>query len=266
LAMLNILQSVGRSAINYVDVAGRMFLFWTDVMIKCLTPRFYFSETARQVYSIGVTSLLLTCTVAISVGLVLAMQTIGTLQIFGATNYVSVVVGQAVVKEIGPVLTALMVAGRAGAGISAEIGSMRVTRQIDAITVSAVNPVRYLVVTRVLACMIAVPLLTVTADILGIFGGMIIGVQQANISLPLYISYTIKYIGLNEVIPGLLKTIFFGMLVGTVSCYYGFQTTGGTEGVGNATKASVVTASLLIMIFDVIITRLLLWVFEPGLF
>lgn len=264
--MLNFFQAVGRSAINYVDFTGRMFLFWTDVMLKCVTPRFYFAETVKQVYAIGVTSLLLTCTVAISVGIVLAMQTIGTLEIFGATNYVSVVVGQAVVKEIGPVLTALMVAGRAGAGISAEIGSMRVTRQIDAITVSAVNPIRYLVVTRVLACMIAVPLLTITADLLGIIGGMIIGVQQANISLPLYISYTIKYVGLQEFIPGLLKTIFFGMLVGTVACYYGFRATGGTEGVGNATKASVVTASLAIMIFDVIITRLLLWVFSASLF
>ena len=264
--MLNFMQLVGRSTIGYVDFTGRVFLFWADVMLKCITPRFYFSETAKQVYSIGVTSFLLTGTVALSVGIVLAMQTIGTLEIFGATNYVSVVVGHAIVMEIGPVLTALMVAGRAGAGISAEIGSMRVTRQIDAITVSAVNPIRYLVVTRVLACMIAVPLLTVSSDVLGILGGMLIGVQQADISLPLYISYTIRYIGLKDILPGLLKTIFFGMLVGTVSCYYGFQASGGTEGVGNATKASVVTASLAIMIFDVIITRLLLWVFNANIF
>lgn len=266
MAMLNFLQTVGRSAISYVDFAGRIFFFWADVMAKCLTPRFYFAETVRQIYSIGVTSLLLTCTVAISVGIVLAMQTIGTLEIFGATNFVAVVVGQAVVKEIGPVLTALMVAGRGGAGISAEIGSMRVTRQIDAITVSAVNPIRYLVVTRVVACMIAVPLLTVSADLLGILGGMIVGVQQTNISLQLYLSYTLEYIGLRDLIPGLLKTVFFGMLVGTVSCYYGFHATGGTEGVGNATKASVVTASLLIMVFDVVVTRILLWVFNAGIF
>lgn len=264
--MSSLFQAVGRSAIDFLDFSGRLFLFWFDVMLKCVTPRFYFSETVRQLYAIGVTSFLLTSTVAVSVGIVLAMQTIGTLETFGATNYVSVVVGQAIVKEIGPVLTALMVAARAGSGISAEIGSMRVTRQIDAITVSAVNPIRFLVVTRVLACMIAVPLLTITADALGILGGMIIGVQQAGISLPLYISYTVKYIGLLEIIPGLLKTIFFGMLVGIVSCYYGFQAAGGTEGVGKATKASVVAASLLIMIFDVIITRLLLWVFGGGLF
>ena len=263
--MVNVLQNLGRMMLAGVDFAGRMFLFWADVIIKCVTPRFYFSEISKQLYAIGATSFLLTGTVAVSVGIVLAMQTIDTLEIFGATQYVSVVVGQAVVKEIGPVLTALLVAGRAGAGISAEIGSMRVTRQIDAVTVSAVNPIRYLVVTRVLACMMAVPLLTITADVLGVLGGMMIGVLQGNIGLSLYLSYTIKYVGLKEIIPGLLKTIFFGMLVGTVASYYGFHATGGTEGVGKATKGSVVTASLLIMIFDVIITRIFLWVFNTGI-
>jgi len=238
-----------------------MFLFWVDIMRKCVTPRFYLAETVRQVYTIGVMSLLLTSTVALSVGLVMAMQTIGTLQAFGAVNYVSVGVGLAVVKELGPVLTGLMVAGRAGSGISAELGSMKVTRQIDALTVSAVNPIRYLVVTRVVACMIAVPLLTIIADVLGVFGGFIIGVTQGDISPYLYTSFTLKYITLSDVIPGLLKTIIFGMLVGTVASYYGFETTGGTEGVGNSTKSSVVTASLLIMISDVILTRILLWIF-----
>lgn len=255
------LQALGRQMIRYASFSGRMFLFWADTMAKSVTPRFYLSETIRQIYTIGVTSLLLTSTVALSVGLVLAMQTIDTLRVFGAVNYVSVVVGLAVVKELGPVLTALMVAGRAGSGISAEIGSMKVTRQIDALTVSAVNPIRYLVVTRVVACMLAVPLLAVIADVLGILGGLIIGVVQGNISLHLYLSYTFKYITLTDVIPGLLKTVFFGMLVGTVASYYGFQTTGGTEGVGNSTKSSVVTTSLLIMVSDVILTRILIWIF-----
>jgi phospholipid/cholesterol/gamma-HCH transport system permease protein len=254
---------LGRYFVEYAGFAGRMFLFWADTMAKSVTPRFYFSETIRQTYSVGVKSLLLTSTVAISVGLVLAMQTVGTLQTFGAVNYVSIVVGLAVVKELGPVFTALMVAARAGSGICAEIGAMKVTRQIDALTVSAINPMRYLVVTRVVACMVAVPLLTIIADVLGIVGGMIIGVTQANISLHLYLSYTLRYIELTDVIPGLLKTIFFGMIVGTVASYYGFETTGGTEGVGNSTKASVVTAALLIVLSDVILTRIFLWIFGP---
>ncbi len=254
-------QTIGGRMLQYASFAGRLFLFWADTMAKSVTPRFYFAETVRQIRSIGVNSLLLTSTVAISVGLVLAMQTIGTLQMFGAVNYVSIVVGLAVVKELGPVFTALMIAGRAGSGICAELGSMKVTRQIDALTVSAVNPMRYLVVTRVVACMIATPLLTIIADILGIIGGLIIGVVQGGISFHLYISYTLTYVELTDVIPGLLKTIFFGMLVGTVASYYGFATTGGTEGVGNSTKACVVTSSLLIVVSDVILTRILLWIF-----
>jgi len=254
-------QTIGGRMLQYASFAGRLFLFWADTMAKSVTPRFYFAETVRQIRSIGVNSLLLTSTVAISVGLVLAMQTIGTLQMFGAVNYVSIVVGLAVVKELGPVFTALMIAGRAGSGICAELGSMKVTRQIDALTVSAVNPMRYLVVTRVVACMIATPLLTIIADVLGIMGGLIIGVVQGGISFHLYISYTLTYVELTDVIPGLLKTIFFGMLVGTVASYYGFATTGGTEGVGNSTKACVVTSSLLIVVSDVILTRILLWIF-----
>lgn len=254
-------QVVGGRLMEYASFAGRMFLFWADTMTKCVTPRFYFSETIRQMHSIGVNSLLLTSTVAISVGLVLAMQTIGTLQIFGAVNYVSIVVGLAMVKELGPVFTGLMVAARSGSGISAELGSMKVTRQIDALTVSAINPMRYLVVTRVVACMLIMPLLTIIADVLGIVGGMIIGVVQGNIGFQLYLTYTLEYIELTDVFPGLLKTIFFGMIIGTVASFYGFETTGGTEGVGNSTKSGVVTASLLIVISDVILTRILLEIF-----
>lgn len=252
---------VGHQVLSHAELTGRMFLFWADTMGKCFTPRFYFAETIRQIYSIGVKSLLLTSTVGISVGLVMSMQTLGTLENFGAINYVAVVVGLAMVKELGPVLTAIMVAGRAGSGISAELGSMRVTRQIDALTVSAVNPMRYLVVTRVIACMVAVPLLTIIADVLGIIGGMIIGVLEGNMGVHLYLSYTVKFVALGDVISGLLKTIPFGLLIGIVASFYGFQTRGGTEGVGNATKASVVTSALLIIVSDVVFTRFLLRIF-----
>jgi phospholipid/cholesterol/gamma-HCH transport system permease protein len=238
-----------------------MSLFWADTMAKCITPRFYLAETVRQVYSIGVKSLLLTSTVAVSVGIVMSMQTLGTLESFGATNYVAVVVGLAMVKELGPVLTAIMVAGRAGSGISAELGSMRVTRQIDALTVSAVNPMRYLVVTHVMACMVAVPLLTIIADVVGIIGGMVIVVLEGHMGGHLYLSYTVRFVALRDVIPGLLKTVPFGLLIGLVASFYGFHTQGGTEGVGNATKSSVVTSALLIILSDVVFTRLLLGIF-----
>ena len=259
--MNNPLSAVGARMIGYADFAGRMFYFGLNIMAKCVTPRFYFAETVRQMYAIGVKSLLLTSTAAFSVGIVLSMQTIGTLKTFGAVNYVTVVVGLAMVKELGPVLTALMVAGRAGAGITAELGAMKVTRQIDALTVSSVDPVRFLAVTRFVACMLTLPLLTIVSDILGILGGMIIGVQHGGIDVHLYLSYTLQYIKLADILPGLLKTVFFGMEVGIVASYYGFAAGGGTSGVGISTQASVVTTSLFILVSDVIFTRIFILIF-----
>lgn len=252
---------VGARVIGYAGFAGRMFNFGLDIMAKCVTPRFYVAEIVRQMYAIGVKSLLLTSTAAFSVGIVLSMQTIGTLKTFGAINYVAVVVGLAMVKELGPVLTALMVAARAGSGITAELGAMKVTRQIDALTVSSVNPVRFLAVTRFVACILTLPLLAIVSDILGILGGMIIGVQQGGMGFHLYLSYTLQYIKLADILPGLLKTVFFGMEVGIVASYYGFEAGGGTSGVGNSTQASVVTTSLFILVSDVILTRIFILIF-----
>jgi phospholipid/cholesterol/gamma-HCH transport system permease protein len=259
--MDDLVRAVGGWLLSSAGFWGRLCYFGAETMAKMVTPRFYYAETIRQMYAIGVKSLLLTATAALSVGMVMAMQTIGTLDQFGAGNYVAVVVGLAVVRELGPVLTALMLAGRAGSGITAELGSMKVTRQIDALQVSSVNPMRYLVVTRVAACMITLPLLTVIADVLGILGGMLIGVSHSGIGLHLYLSYTLQYVKLSDVVPGLLKTIVFGLLVGVVPCYYGFAAKGGTSGVGSSTQSSVVTTSLLILISDVILTRILLAMF-----
>lgn len=259
--MERFLRSLGQHTLAKTEVAGRIFFFWADAVGNCLSRGFYFSETVRQIYGIGVKSLPLICTVGLSVGIVMSMQTLGTLEKFGATNYVAVVVGLAVVRELGPVLTAIMVAARAGSGISAEIGSMRVTGQIDALIVSAVNPVRYLVATRLVACMVALPLLTVIADVLGILGGMFIAVIEVSMNPHLYLSYTLEYVGLNDVISGLVKTIPFGMLIGVVAGFYGFYARGGTEGVGIATQAGVVTSAFLIILSNVIFTRILLQLF-----
>ena len=255
------MRSLGQFTLAATGASGRLFFFWADAMAKCLGRGFYFSETLRQIYSIGVKSLPLTGTVGLSVGIVMSMQTLGTLEQFGATNYVAVVVGLAVVRELGPVLTAIMVAARAGSGISAEIGSMRVTGQIEALIVSAVNPVRYLVATRLVACMVALPLLTVIADVLGIMGGMFIALIEAGMNPHLYLSYTLEYVGLPDVLSGLVKTIPFGMLIGVVASFYGFYARGGTEGVGNATQAGVVTSAFLIILSNVIFTRILLQFF-----
>jgi phospholipid/cholesterol/gamma-HCH transport system permease protein len=165
------------------------------------------------------------------------------------------------VRELGPLLAAIMLAARGGAGMGAELGSMRVTHQIDALTVSAVNPMKYLVVTRIVACILVTPLLAVAADIIGILGGMVIGVLQINMTPTYYYSLTIKFLQLRDVLPPILKTTFFGLIIGTVSCFQGYTTSHGTFGVGQSTKTAVVSTILLILVSDVFLTKLtlLLW-------
>ena len=143
-------------------------------------------------------------------------------------------------RELGPLMAGIMVAARGGAGMGAELGSMRVTHQIDALTVSAVNPMKYLVVTRIVACMLVLPLLTVAANLIGILGGMIIGVTQVGMTPTYYYTLTVKYLTLKDVLPGIGKTSIFGLIIGTVGCYHGYNTEHGTFGVGQATKTSVV--------------------------
>jgi phospholipid/cholesterol/gamma-HCH transport system permease protein len=196
-----------------------------------------------------------------STGLVLAMQGIKVLSWFGAANYIATSVAFTFVKDLGPVLAAIMLAARGGAGIGAELGSMRVTHQIDALTVSAVNPMKYLVVTRILACMLVLPLLAVAANIIGIIGGMVIGITQLGMTPNYYYTLTIKYMQLRDVLPGIGKTAVFGIIVGTVGSFHGYFTQHGTFGVGQATKTAVVAAILLILVSDVFLTKLtiILW-------
>jgi phospholipid/cholesterol/gamma-HCH transport system permease protein len=196
-----------------------------------------------------------------SVGLVLAMQSVKVLSWFGASNYIATTVGLSMVRELGPLMAAMMVAARGGSGIGAEIGSMRVTSQIDALTVSAVNPMKFLVATRITACILVMPFLAVISDIVGILGGLVIGMTQVGLSANFYYHLTIKYMALRDVLPGIGKTMVFGGIIGAVGCFHGYYTSHGTFGVGQSTKAAVVAAILLILVSDVFLTRLslLLW-------
>jgi len=254
-------RTSGNRIVAFAMYTGAVSLFGVRSVAAGLHPPFYIRETIRQMFNIGVKSLPLTGIVAISVGLVLAMQTIDILRDFGIVEYLSTLVGLAVVKELGPVLTALMVAARAGSGVSAELGSMRVTRQIDALRVMAVDPMQYLVATRLVAFMLVLPMLTVLADLLGVFGGWVIGVTYAGISPGYYMSTTMQYVKLVDVVPGLIKTIFFGFIIGCQTGYQGYHAGGGTEGVGRATTAAVNIAALSVMVADVILTRIMLWLF-----
>jgi phospholipid/cholesterol/gamma-HCH transport system permease protein len=222
-----------------------------------ITRPMFFGELVRQVYVIGIRSLWLTSSVGFCVGLVFAMQTVNHLKRIGSGSYLAAGVGLAIVSELGPVFTGIMVAARAGAGIGAEIGSMKVTRQIDALRVTAVDPMEFLVATRVLACVIVLPILTAIADVVGIFGGWIIGTTVGDIAPMDYLHTTYRYVRTVDVFPGLFKTLFFGLAIGLLACFEGFRTKGGTEGVGISTTLTVQRAALAVMICDVLLTRIL---------
>lgn len=258
---LEVTGTVGQQALALSRKAGSVTLFLWKSFCSLFAPPFYFQQVVKQAYQIGVTSFPLVAVCGFAIGLVMAMQTIGVLTRFGAVYYVASVVGLSMVRELGPVFTAIMVAGRAGSGIAAELGSMKVTYQIDALRVMAINPIKYLVAPRLWAAMIMLPLLTILADLLGIFGGFLIGTTQGGINAEFYYNVTIKYIGFKDLLPGLLKTIPFGFIVAGVASYEGFHTRGGTEGVGISTTTSVVVSSLCILISDVFLTKGVMLIF-----
>ena len=251
----------GHRVMAFVDYMGNLTLFFAEGCRTLAHPPWFVREVIAKMYHLGVKSLPLVAVASFAVGLVLAMQGITVLKLFGAANYISTSVAFTFVRGLGPLLAGIMLASRGGSGIGAELGSMRVTSQIDALTVSAVNPMKYLVVTRVLACMLILPLLTVAANIIGIIGGMVIGVAQLGITPTYYYTLTIKYLTLKDVLPGIGKTMVFGIIVGTVGSFHGYNTEHGTFGVGQATKTAVVAAILLILVSDVFLTKLtlLIW-------
>ena len=194
------------------------------------------------------------------IGLVLALQSQPVLRRFGAGSFLPGMVALSVVRELGPVLTALIFAGRVSSGIGAELGSMRVTEQIDAMEVSAINPFRYLVVTRILACTFILPVLTLYVNFLALIGGYIAIALSEGSSIQLYTNAVINSLEFSDLIPGLAKTFVFGFIVGAVGSYKGYNAENGTAGVGKASTSSVVLASLLILLVDMVLVKLTVWI------
>lgn len=248
----------GHQVISFLDYMGDLAIFFVEACRSLVFPPWFLREIIAQMYHLGVKSLALVLVAAFALGMVLAMQGLGVLSWFGAANYIATLVAMSMVRELGPIIAGIMLAARGGAGMGAELGSMRVTSQIDALTVSAVNPVKYLVVTRILACILILPLLTVFANIIGILGGMVVGITQAGMSATTYYYLTLKFLNLKDVLPGIGKTMVFGLIIGTISCYHGYYTQQGTFGVGQSTKTAVVVSILFILISDVFLTKLIL--------
>jgi len=232
-----------------------------------VTRPFYSRDTLVQLDSIGVGSLGIVFLTGLFTGMVLALQSAVEMERFGATIYIGRLVGASTVRELGPVLTALMVSGRAGSGIAAELGAMRVTEQIDALQTMGVDPVRKLVVPRFLACLIALPLLTIVTDTVAILGGLLISVVKLGLTPDLYMQsvyetlaqtgFVFRYVPIDFVM-GMVKPVFFGAIIALTACHFGMRTEGGTEGVGRAATGSVVASSILILATDYFLTQILI--------
>lgn len=218
-------------------------------------------ELVKQIVLLGERSIPIVFLTAVFTGMVLAIQTAYGLQRFGAKFYVGNIVSLSLVRELGPVLTAIMLCGRTGAGIAAEIGSMVVTEQVDAIRALGADPIRKLVSPRILAAVISVPLLTALADIFGILGGAAIAIWELEIGAHHYYRSVVNFVTLQDVFDGLIKSFFFGLLYSSIACFKGLQCRGGTEGVGHTTTEAVVIGSVVILISDFFLTKalILLW-------
>ncbi len=227
-------------------------------------PPFEFSEVAHQVYMAGWRSLPLVATSGFAIGVVLSMHTRATMERFGAAAMIPTALAIAMIGETGPLMTGLLVSGRVGAGIGAELGGMRVTEQIDALESLAVDSFHYLAVTRIIACMIALPILTTVMNFSGLIGGFLAETTVSNVSLGVYFQQAFTDIGFIDYALPTLKTVVFGFIIGTVSSYLGYTTTGGSEGIGRASTRSVVVSSMVLIVINVLLVRIIFLLFPVG--
>lgn len=240
---------------NFLTAAG-LFQFAVNFFKELFRRPYEFKEMLNQAYRLGVGSLLLVGISSFIMGMVFTLQTRPTLVEFGAESYIPSMVSVAIIREIGPVITAMICAGKVGSGIGAELGSMKVTEQIDAMAVSGTNPFKYVVVTRILAMTIALPVLVFYADFVGLIGSFLGANIEGNISLPLYFIESIGAINFIDIFPATVKSFFFGFAIALVGCYKGYTTGKGTVGVGISANSAVVVASLLVFIIDLITVQI----------
>lgn len=236
--------------LNFFDQIGDLSFFLGRFFKEFSKPPYEFSELLHQCYNVGNRSLPLVSITGFIIGLVLTLQTRPTLEEFGAVSWMPNMVGISIVREIGPVIVALICAGRVASGMGAELGSMRVTEQIDAMEVSGTNPFKFLVVTRILATMLMLPLLVILGDAFALYGSFLVENIKGEVSFALYFNKVFESLGFSDLIPAVTKSFFFGLAIGLVGCYKGYNCKKGTVGVGVAANTAVVMASMLIFIID----------------
>lgn len=251
-----------RSVGSFFGWFGELAIFCGRLLWAAVTPPYEFREFFRQFDELGSKSLPLVMLAGAATGVVLTLSTRDSLVRFGAKSFLPAVVIFSIIKESGPIITGLVISGRAAAGIGAELGAMKVTEQVDAMEASAVNPFRYLVATRVLACVLMMPLLTIVTDFCGVFMGWVANTLAQPISLQLFLHNGFKSATFHDYLPPTLKTMVFGLIIGVIACFQGLRAQGGTESVARAATTSVVVASLGIIVADVLLVRLIL-IFFP---
>lgn len=250
----NLVSNLGKYTQVQLAKIGAMTIFAVDAVKNCFGKPFYFRVVFHQMIKIGYYSLPVVGLTAIFSGAVLALQSYSGFSRFNAESTIATVVVLSITRELGPVLAGLMVAGRVGASIAAEIGTMRVTEQIDALRTLSTNPIKYLVVPRLIASILVLPLLVLIADIIGVMGGYLVSIHSLGFSAGPYLANTFKFLEIIDVVSGLVKASCFGFLIAVMGCYFGYNSSGGAEGVGNATTNAVVSSSIFILIFNYLIT------------
>ncbi len=250
------LQPIGRTVLRFFGATGRLSMFAFTAVSHCVRPPLYPRLIGRQMIEIGYYSLPVVGLTAIFTGMVLALQSYTGFARFSAESAVPNVVIVSITRELGPVLAALMVAGRVGAAMAAEIGTMRVTEQIDALDTLATNPFKYLIAPRLIAGITMLPLLVLIADIIGVFGGYVVSIYKLGFNPYIYLKNTLVFMEVQDVVSGLVKASAFGFIITLMVCYHGYNSRGGAQGVGNATTNAVVSASILILSFNYLITEM----------
>ena len=254
---MNVFAAIGRMVLSYLAHTGRLAVFMLDAVTACFRPPIYWSLILQQIMRIGYFSLPVVGLTAFFTGGALALQIYIGAARYGAEAFVPVVVLVGITRELGPVIAGLMVAGRVAAAIAAELGTMRVTEQIDALTTLATNPIKYLVVPRLVAAVVSMPILVAVADSIGVFGGYVASTQSLGFTGAIYLKNTIDNVTVHDVSSGLIKAAAFGFIIAIMGSYNGFHSKGGAQGVGAATTNAVVSASILILAANYLLTNLL---------
>ena len=256
--MTRLLEAIGRTVIRVFEDVGGFFSMMGRVAFWAVRPPYDVPELFRQMVRVGFDSIPVVLVTTLFTGMVLALQTFNGFARFHAENLVGSVVALSLTRELAPVLTALMVTGRVGSAMAAELGTMRVTEQIDALTSLATEPVQYLIVPRVTASVLMMPLLVIMGDAVGIYGGYLVAVQLLGANPVAYVDNSFQYLHVSDdVVSGIIKAAVFGLLFSLIACVRGYTTTGGAEGVGKSTTRAVVSGSLTVLVVDFFLTKLL---------